>query len=187
MATFFHGITGKAFEAFMQGDFSGQKKNEVISPWVCSDSDGFTYLHSLEYFENEYEDDYAENAAIQDAFSSAVLQSAMNSDNCAYVIQFNFDPEEVEVDYSCENMEHCRRIECDKIKRENIVKVYKLDLNPEFHLFRLLPIFENTYFNKHALTLEKIKALKALSKLDCFSVCEMLFDEASNYTPFEFN
>jgi hypothetical protein len=187
MAIFFHGITGKAFEAFMHGDFSGEKKNEIVSPWVCSESDGFTYLHSLEHSIEEYDDDYAEYSAIQSAFESAVIQSAMNADNCAYVIQFDFDPDSVEVDYSCENMEHCRRIESSRIKPENIVKVYKMELNPEFHLFRLLPVFGNTYFNTYALTPEKKQALKTLSRVDCYSVCEQLTDEINgNWVEFNF-
>lgn len=172
MTLVFHGITDKAFKQF--GDKSG-----IISPWVCSDNDGCMYFHTGESIQSEYDcDDENEiiHHGIQLAGESAAIQSAINDDCIFHVIIADIPEEYLNVDYSCENMEHCRFISIDQFKQEWIKEIRHFEINRYLHAFRIAGLLNNTQFNKHGIDDYLLKTAEIIANTDYSSIYDELYE-----------
>jgi hypothetical protein len=118
MATYYHGTTREGLMAILHG------QGKPCGPWTCSDRDGMTYLWDPERLMAVGEIEEPEEA-IRRAFESAQFQAAaMGDDTTLYVLELDLDSEGVDVDASCENMEHCGAIPSEYITPDRIVRVH---------------------------------------------------------------
>lgn len=173
MAIVFHGITDKAYRQF--GDKSG-----IISPWVCSDNDGCMYFHTAEFIQSEYDcDDMEEiiNQGVQLASESAAIQSSINDDCTFHVIIADVPEEYLNVDYSCENMEHCRFVWIDQFRQEWIKEIRHFEISRYLHVFRIAGLLNNNQFNKYGIDNYLLKTAEIIAKTDYYSaVCDELYE-----------
>jgi hypothetical protein len=170
----FHGMTESAFKQFQGFDLD---KN-VISPWVCSDGDGMTYVHTLEFSETETGEDgeYAIDHAIQQAKESGIIQAAVNDDSIVYVLEVNIPNEILEVDFSCNNMEHCRCLPSEEFNQyAKNAKIHEFSINKFFHVFRLAGFVNHEQFNWCMLDDEIYQAAKVLSSADYSNIYDSLY------------
>lgn len=171
----FHGMTEKAFKQWIEGKCI----TNVISPWMCSEHDDMTYLHTIENSLSECDNDQdsAYCHAVQQAKESAIIQAAINSDSRVYVIEMDLPDDMLMVDNSCENMDFCRCIDSDVFDSyRNKAKIGMHSINPYFHVFRIAGLIRNVQFNKYRLDSELVEAAEIISKADYSAIHEFLYD-----------
>lgn len=170
----FHGMTQKAYY-----NLFNYANNNVISPWVCSADDGMTYLHTIEFAMEETGECKEEDAkyfAIQQAKESAMIQAAINADSKVYVIEVDLPDEKLEIDYSCNNMEYCRRIDSEAFnKYSKDAIIYSFDVNPAFHGFILAGLVNNEQLNTSEIDPVLLKAAQIISKLDYSEIYDDIY------------
>lgn len=170
----FHGMTESAFK-----QFTGANPDAfVISPWSCSDGDNMTYVHTLEFSQTEIGDnsEHAIEHAIQQAKGSGIIQAAINDDSKVYVIEVELPDDVLEVDYSCENMEHCRCLRSDLFNEyAKTAKIHEFEVNKFFHVFRLAGFINHKQFNWSMLDEDIYQAAKAVASVDCSAIYDNLY------------
>ena len=169
----FHGMTESAFKYWIQG-----KESYAISPWIVSDNDGCTYLHTIEHaLEETGDSEYAKDFAIRQAKESAIIQAAMNNDNGVFVIEIEVPDSMLNIDYSCDNMQHCRYItESEFNALRDKARIHSFSVNSYLHIFRIAGLLNNRHFNKYALDEEIVEAAQIVSNTDFSDIYDSLFD-----------
>lgn len=169
-------MTKKAFLNLKHGE-----NNIVVSPWICSKNDNNTYLHTYEFAKNEtLDNDEAFHFGIQQAKESAIIQSVINGDDVVYVIQIEVPDHELEIDYSCSNMEHCRYISCERFNElfhnsEN-VSVCEFPFNQAFAAFVIASIVDFEQFNRHDVTPSLLSVANIIKKVDYSSIWDEIYN-----------
>ncbi len=175
----FHGMTEKAFKQWLNKENKETLIN-VVSPWDCSESDGLTYLYTIEHAINECRTDDTDEAisfAISQAKESAVIQAAINDDSTVYVFQLEIPDEHLLIDESCENMDYCRCIDSELFNTyAQSATIQSFSVNRTLHVFRIAGLINNSHFNKHAIAPELMKAAEIVAQCDYSAIHEELFN-----------
>jgi hypothetical protein len=175
----FHGMTEKAFKQWLNKENKDSLIN-VASPWTCSDSDGFTYLHTIEHAFNECsteDTDEAISFAIQQAKESAIIQAAINDDSTVFVFQLEIPDEHLIIDNSCENMDYCRCIDSNLFNKfAESATIQSFSVKRALHVFRIAGLINNPQFNKHAIDPDTIKAAEIVAQCDYSRIIDELFN-----------
>lgn len=153
----FHGITAKAYEQYKLR----QGKSGVVSPWVCSDNDGYTYVWPLSTCCEGVDDpEEARHIGIRLARECALTQASVNNDEKVYVIVVDIPEDVLDVDYSCENMENARYIPENAFYNYNPVEILEFDCPIYWHPFIISGVFDNYQFNKSAINEDLLQFAK---------------------------
>lgn len=121
---YLHGTTAEGLAAILKGE---EKPN---GPWNCCDRDGLTYLWDVAAM-LESGDIEETDQAIGRAFEMAQIQAAIKGEDTAlYVLAVDLDPDEVELDCSCEGMGNTavtvpRRL----VTRDRIFSVFRCEFS----------------------------------------------------------
>lgn len=151
--THLHGMTESAFNAWRMQ--TPKNQSGVISPWTCSDRDGYTYLWNPENLVNlqECEEDNALEYTESRAYESAVIQAAVNQDNKIYILFLDLSDitDDIERDESCENMPDTECIPENLLTRERVMYVHEYDFNIWFAPFVIAGLLSNSQFNQYQI------------------------------------
>lgn len=145
MAILTHGTTLEGFKAIM----AGNGKADLPAPWTVSDNDGAMYFYDAaavagDYGCDEFDASYARNAS----YENATLQVAMTAKSGLVVVLTCDIPDDIlEVDYSCDNMEHARSIGCDEFKLEYITAIHICEIDQWSIPFLIQGVIDNPMFN----------------------------------------
>lgn len=157
---YMHGTTQRGLDAILN------QSGKFSSVWTCSDQDRMTYLWDVDaVMEGEGFD--GEDGVIRQAFESAQCQAAvLGEDTTLYVLVMEFDEDEVDEDYSCENMaDYARTVSESMVTRESIVRVYRCDFSKWDAPFVLAGLVGRDYFADCNVTDERLLTLaETLSK-----------------------
>jgi len=139
---YIHGTTQQGLTNIMLGE------TKEAGPWNVSERDGCSYLWDVEAVMTGEDQDI--DFVIRNAFESAQLQAAIKGeDNTLYALVCEFDSEEVEIDFSCENMDaYARYAPESQLNKSVIKKIYKSDFNKWDSPFILSGVINNEHFSK---------------------------------------
>lgn len=153
MATYFHGTTQRGLDAILSAT------GKMAGPWTCSDQDRMTYLWDAQAMvAGEDLDDM--QGVIQQAFESAQIQAAvLAEDTTMYVLELLLDPEDVEADYSCENMHYAVTVPSTAINRAAILRTYRCDFSKWDAPLILSGLIGRDHFNEGIVEDERLIAL----------------------------
>ena len=147
MASLVHGTTAEGFKAIM----SKAGKCGLGSPWTVSDNDGMMYFYDAVQVGEEWgcdsDDEAIERAAMQAAEQAELQYACQGKAGDIIVLVCNVPDDIVEVDTSCENMEHCRMIPCDSFDASMIVSAFHTALDIWQVPYVLASVMSNSYFN----------------------------------------
>ena len=121
--THVHGMCESSYKRFMNNE------GKQSGPWTVSDRDNLTYLYSVgkAMLEDYADDNECTLNIIQDeAIASAIFQCTLKGEQFLYVLFCNVDPNIVDDDFSCENMEHVADCIPSCKLRESVVYVKKI-------------------------------------------------------------
>jgi hypothetical protein len=157
-------MTRAAFEAFKLG-----QGKQGISPWVCSDDDGMMYFYSTEKIKEEYGIDFSDECVIpygiDNAYSSASIQAAINGESEIVVLCLDLSDVHYSPDYSCENMAYIADCaDCDSVNISHVVKAYSMPYNQFFAAFTLVSVYDNPLFNIGGIPKDMLEAVSQLRK-----------------------
>lgn len=168
--THLHGMTASAFNAWRKQ--TPKNQSGVISPWTCSDRDGYTYLWNPDNLVNlqECEEYNALEYTESRAYESAVIQAAVNQDNKIYILFLDLSDitEDIESDQSCENMPDTECIPEDMLTRERVLYAHEYKFNIWHSPYVIARLLDNPQFNSYQLeeNLENISRHLAKTNAD---------------------
>ena len=163
MPLYYHGTTQRGLDAILQGTGKGE------GPWTCSDQDHMTYLWDASAM-MEGEDFEDVEGVIRQAFESAQIQAAvMAEDTTMYVLELHLPAEDVEPDYSCENMHYAVTVHESAVTRAAIVKAYRCAFSKWDAPFVLSSLIGREHFSPSAVKDERLILLaEALSAKEVY-------------------
>lgn len=156
--THLHGMTESAFNAWRKQ--TPKNESGVISPWTCSDGDGFTYLWDIQKLINsgETEEEYSIDHAESRAYESALIQCAVNEEEKVYILFLDLSNcESIENDDSCENMPDASRIPEDELTIDKIVYIREYKVNKWFSPWIIAGLLQNPQFNQWQISEELLQ------------------------------
>lgn len=128
MAILTHGTTEQGLKAILSG--SGKT---LCSLWDCSDRDDYMYFYDAKDVAEDYgrdEDEDGTDDAVRQSLENAQLQLVTEgAGGKIFSLVCEVPDDLIELDDSCPNMQHARRIECEKFDPKWIVAIYTHDVN----------------------------------------------------------
>ncbi len=176
----YHGTTAKGLRAILSGE--NHKPN---MPWNVSDQDDCMYLWPADKIAGEWEltneePEYAADQGRRLAFESAQVQALVSEDFTLYALELLVDPDDLEDDYSCENMSsEASYITLGQFHPVMIQRVFKLEMNKWHAPFVAAGLLGNDYFNQCCLSTTLEAAAKAIKAQ------EVYLEEVHEFDDFE--
>lgn len=162
----YHGTTKDNYNKILKSGF-----NPTNNPWSCSGSREIYFwdLSKIREYDNEEENI---NFCIYQAFESAKITAAYQNFQGSelIVLELKVLAENVEDDYSCENMEYASCADIDFLEVEDIIKIHqaKEGYNTFLRLFYLISLLGNQHFQFYNLEPIAQTALNALKGQDIY-------------------
>lgn len=173
----FHGTTLENARSIL----SGGEKNSYT--WIVSNDD-LLYLWDpyILNAQNDEDDSMNESRAIQQAFESGQITaaSAKTPQDKIVVLRFEIPGEEVDEDFSCQNMEGAFCIESKKAA-QYFTNAFSAPHNSRLDAFILSGVIDRDLFNLETLDENLIEACKAIQKSNAYIESDILLE--FNYKP----
>jgi hypothetical protein len=160
----YHGTTWENYQNIQLRGFDNSKE----TVWDCSiHSETYVWVPSQLMEHGEAEDmEEATERAIQMAFESAQISAALLGSLASeiVVIELNVNPDDLEVDESCENMGHASCIANKKIDIFSITGIYTAPYYADLRLFILNGFRDNQWIKMWMLPEITYKALEMMPR-----------------------